>query len=125
MKATNKIECPRCNGSKYITGFSHIENGRCFLCGGAGVVSANTTDRKATGETKWLVHLSTNVNNPFSCYVVANLVRCFEDGGFDNIEHYRHNFESTDNNTMQALLGKIRTAGITPEHCNASPHWTT
>ena len=31
--------CPRCNGQGYIPKYSHIENGRCFKCGGAKQIS--------------------------------------------------------------------------------------
>jgi len=29
-------ECPKCSGQRYIHGFSHVANGVCFLCSGAG-----------------------------------------------------------------------------------------
>jgi len=34
--------CSRCNGKGNINGLAHVENGKCFLCHGAGVVSART-----------------------------------------------------------------------------------
>lgn len=30
--------CPRCSGSGYLPQFSHVEHGRCFKCGGEGVI---------------------------------------------------------------------------------------
>ena len=30
--------CPRCGGSGYLPQFSHVEHGRCFKCGGEGVI---------------------------------------------------------------------------------------
>lgn len=30
--------CPKCDGKGYIPGFDHIESGKCFMCGGSGVV---------------------------------------------------------------------------------------
>lgn len=31
--------CPRCNGQGFIPKYSHIENGRCYKCGGAKQIS--------------------------------------------------------------------------------------
>ena len=36
-----KITCPACNGNRYLTHFGHIEDGLCFTCNGAGIVSIN------------------------------------------------------------------------------------
>ena len=30
--------CPRCGGSGYLPQYSHVEHGRCFKCGGEGVI---------------------------------------------------------------------------------------
>lgn len=41
------IECGKCDGKGSITGFDHIENGRCFVCQGTGTVTAkNRTARE-------------------------------------------------------------------------------
>lgn len=32
------MTCPKCDGKKTISGFSHVANGVCFRCNGAGVV---------------------------------------------------------------------------------------
>lgn len=37
--AANLVTCTRCNGSGYVS-FRHIENGKCFACGGAGKLTA-------------------------------------------------------------------------------------
>lgn len=34
------VTCPRCNGKGAIPHFAHVEDGRCFLCEGAGHVAA-------------------------------------------------------------------------------------
>jgi len=52
MKTTH---CPKCSGNKNLDCFSHIENGRCFLCSGTGVVTGAkaekiVADRKAAIE---------------------------------------------------------------------------
>lgn len=36
-KANPAASCTRCDGKGRIRGFSHIEGGKCFACGGAGV----------------------------------------------------------------------------------------
>jgi hypothetical protein len=36
-------DCPKCTGSRKIQAFSHIESGRCFLCGGSGRIVIDTT----------------------------------------------------------------------------------
>lgn len=36
-KANPAAACTRCDGKGRIRGFSHIEGGKCFACGGAGV----------------------------------------------------------------------------------------
>ena len=36
-KANPSAACTRCDGKGRIRGFSHIEGGKCFACGGAGV----------------------------------------------------------------------------------------
>lgn len=38
--AAKSIVCPKCYGSKVFRSFSHIADGVCFRCGGAGVVDA-------------------------------------------------------------------------------------
>jgi len=32
------VTCPKCDGSKHISGFGHIASGVCFCCGGSGVI---------------------------------------------------------------------------------------
>lgn len=32
----NTVICTKCNGTGYIAGFAHVNNGVCFDCGGAG-----------------------------------------------------------------------------------------
>lgn len=32
------ITCPKCDGAKRITGFSHVANGVCFRCEGNGTI---------------------------------------------------------------------------------------
>lgn len=40
MKITTKTgTCSKCDGRGYINGFSHIANGRCFLCTGSGTMT--------------------------------------------------------------------------------------
>ena len=34
----NLIPCDRCGGSGYLPQYSHVEHGRCFKCGGEGVI---------------------------------------------------------------------------------------
>mgnify|MGYP003640866154 CR=1 FL=1 len=36
-KADPAASCTRCDGKGRIRGFNHIEGGKCFACGGAGV----------------------------------------------------------------------------------------
>lgn len=36
-KANPSMACTRCDGKGRIRGFGHIEGGKCFACGGAGV----------------------------------------------------------------------------------------
>jgi len=36
-KLNPAASCTRCDGKGRIRGFSHVEGGRCFACGGAGV----------------------------------------------------------------------------------------
>ncbi len=33
-----EVTCPKCNGNRYLHGFRHIDNGRCFRCAGNGTV---------------------------------------------------------------------------------------
>lgn len=42
LQETNQIECPRCDGRGILQEFSHILNGRCFLCGGDKVINLKT-----------------------------------------------------------------------------------
>ncbi len=39
MKTTTN--CHRCNGLGYLACYSHIDNGRCFSCGGTGRVAVS------------------------------------------------------------------------------------
>lgn len=41
------IPCPRCTGSGYFNCFSHINNGRCFKCGGTKTVPANNAAKNS------------------------------------------------------------------------------
>jgi hypothetical protein len=40
MSTIKTATCPKCDGKKTISGFSHICDGICFRCKGAGVVKA-------------------------------------------------------------------------------------
>jgi hypothetical protein len=33
-----EVTCPKCDGTKRIAGFDHVESGRCFRCAGNGTV---------------------------------------------------------------------------------------
>ena len=35
---SNLVRCDRCGGSGYLPQYSHVEHGRCFKCGGEGVI---------------------------------------------------------------------------------------
>ena len=37
-----QIDCPRCDAKGFLKEFSHVANGRCFLCGGAKTISLST-----------------------------------------------------------------------------------
>lgn len=41
MSNAAKVTCPACDGRRYLHAFGHIEDGVCFTCAGAGVVSVN------------------------------------------------------------------------------------
>ncbi len=45
---TKTATCPKCLGAKILRPFMHIDNGRCFMCAGAGVVEIrpSTTRRE-------------------------------------------------------------------------------
>ena len=36
--------CPKCDGTGNLRAFSHIVSGRCFCCGGAGVVTVKASE---------------------------------------------------------------------------------
>ena len=38
--------CPKCNGSGYLKGFTHVENGICFCCLGSGKVEGEENKEK-------------------------------------------------------------------------------
>lgn len=38
--------CPKCDGTGFIQVYGHVQNGRCFKCGGAGAVVTNAKDAK-------------------------------------------------------------------------------
>jgi hypothetical protein len=40
----NTVTCNRCNGRGSVPGFSHIANGTCFACHGAGSVTRKSSD---------------------------------------------------------------------------------
>ena len=44
-KLANTVTCPRCGGTGYLPQYRHIENGICFKCRGAKVITL--------GQTKW------------------------------------------------------------------------
>jgi len=46
MKTTTK--CSKCNGQGSIRAFMHLDGGRCFGCGGAGVVEVAAVAAPAT-----------------------------------------------------------------------------
>jgi len=43
------VNCPKCDGAKYIRGFSHYAGGVCFMCSGNGTVEANGVSTPASG----------------------------------------------------------------------------
>lgn len=48
--------CGKCDGKGKIDAFSHIENGKCFWCGGTGKVEAQPEDvvSSALANARWL-----------------------------------------------------------------------
>lgn len=43
--------CPKCDGVGIIDAFAHIDNGRCFECGGAGAVEYRARKSECTAPT--------------------------------------------------------------------------
>ena len=43
-----RIDCPKCDGRGTLNAFQSIENGRCFMCGGAGWFAS--ADKKLSAE---------------------------------------------------------------------------
>lgn len=54
---TTTAICPKCNGQKSFQVWSHIVNGRCFTCGGSGVVNATTSAYTAPSAPKQAVRV--------------------------------------------------------------------
>ena len=44
---TVDVPCSKCDGKGRINGFGHIENGRCFRCGGAGTFTVDAVKHAA------------------------------------------------------------------------------
>lgn len=42
---TAEMTCPKCLGSGNLPRYSHIDNGRCFVCAGSGVAEVSGRDR--------------------------------------------------------------------------------
>jgi hypothetical protein len=48
-----QIDCPRCDAKGFLKEFSHIANGRCFLCAGAKTISLSTKYPKKAGKATY------------------------------------------------------------------------
>ncbi len=57
-KKTIQVPCSKCDGKGSINGFGHIENGKCFRCGGARVfeIDAEKFARDLAEQEKWAAH---------------------------------------------------------------------
>ena len=54
-KTTKTVACPRCDGTGYIKGYSHVKDGICFKCDGTGkaaATAANVAAHKAAQAEK-------------------------------------------------------------------------
>lgn len=51
-KMTFEAPCMKCDGDGFIKAFSHISNGRCFSCGGAGRRQYTMKGVRFAGETR-------------------------------------------------------------------------
>ena len=56
-KRTKMCKCGKCDGRGYIQAFAHIDNGRCFWCGGTGMLKAPHEDqiKLAMSNARWHV----------------------------------------------------------------------
>lgn len=83
--------CPKCSGQKHIAAFSHVANGVCFACKGAGVVFCDDAQRELSPETRhaaeWLLRASAETFVGWS-YNRLNRARTFAHGGWGVTEAY-------------------------------------
>ena len=50
--ATKTISCPKCSGTGTLRAFMHIENGKCYLCGGSKTVELKAASTKARASNR-------------------------------------------------------------------------
>lgn len=41
------VRCPKCGGARIFRCWSHIEQGRCFKCGGSGFIPVSKRSRRS------------------------------------------------------------------------------
>lgn len=122
--ATVKLECPKCQGKGRIFGFSNIDNGRCFQCGGVG-----STTMSAKAHAKLLAARERAVEimaaeraeeaREERCYHEA--ISAIESSGVDGARAY-FRANRTDVTALSALVGAMRDEGLT-EESNAIVRW--
>jgi len=149
VKITDLItDCWKCDGSGHIHAFAHIDNGRCFACGGAGKVNYTTSNFKsdlyldfaAIGSDEevqvWVddkdcwhfnkeegKHMAgLYISKPAQYMVRASLCYAYK-GGVNVVAHWHHFYRTEKWGKAVELCKKIEAAKLTPDHLEGSKHW--
>lgn len=91
-KTTKRGTCSKCDGCGYINGFSHIAQGRCFLCAGSGVMEITIVEHKQGRDTRTAEQLAANSRETLRrIYRAIKENRVGREEGTEEIEaHLKH-----------------------------------
>lgn len=119
-----KVECSKCQGRGKIFGFSSIDNGRCFQCGGSGafmMTAAAHAKLLATRERAVAMMEAERAEESREAdlyHLAVDAIQC------DGVDGARAFFRAhrADMTALAALVGAMRDEGLT-EESNAIVRW--
>lgn len=72
---TQTLECLRCNGTGKLAAFSHIAKGRCFLCGGTGIMSSKALRKEGEVSASFQVFIHSDGAFHYAAFRVLHVCK--------------------------------------------------
>jgi hypothetical protein len=111
MTKTNS-ECLKCNGTGRLAHFAHVDNGRCFTCGGSGVAQPGAPRAARTPVQSDLLNDIRNTYRAARSWPEAN-------GPWAEYARAGENGESSIRSELAARISMITDASKRAEICTA------